>query len=92
MHQDMVQDILKNYDWAFIPTRDCFSIFLAIRFPTEFRNDWFVSTNKSLMTAAWLELEQPVELIENIFVDVYPTHWRPSTLMRRANIRNYWQG
>ena len=25
------------------------------------------------MIASWLELEQPVELRENIFVDAYPT-------------------
>ena len=31
----------------------------------------------TFMAASWLELEQPVKLIENIFVDVYPTLRRP---------------
>ena len=29
--------------------------------------------NSALMAASWLQLKQQVELIENIFVDAYPT-------------------
>ena len=36
------------------------------------------------MTASWLELEQPVELIENIFVDAYTAHWRLSNYCRQG--------
>ena len=36
----------------------------------------FIPIISTLMTSWWLELEQPVEQIENIFVDTYLTHLR----------------
>ena len=35
------------------------------------------------ITVSKLEPEQPVELTEGIFIDFYPTHQRPSTMMGR---------
>ena len=46
----------------------------------------------ALMTASGLELEHQVELIENILVDAYPTHWRPSTMIGRTHMSNFMQG
>ena len=44
------------------------------------------------MASFWLELKKPVERIENIFVETYPTHRRPCTMMGRAHISNCRQG
>ena len=37
---------------------------------TDFDTNYFCAYH-----ASWLELEQPLELLENIFVDAYITHW-----------------
>ena len=34
-----------------------------------------------IMTTPWLELKQPVELLKNIFIDAYLTHYKPSKMM-----------
>ena len=43
------------------------------------------------MTAPWLELEQPVEFIEDIFVDTNQAHRRPITMMHKELIKQYTQ-
>ena len=37
------------------------------------------------MTASWFELEQPVELIEDIFDDAYPKHRRPGAMLGKLH-------
>ena len=46
---------------------------------------WYTFTR---MIASWLELNQLVELIENIFGCAYPTHQMPSTMMGDMNLDN----
>ena len=53
---------VETLDLGFLTS---FFIFFSIRFPSD--------RLSTLMTVSWLELEQPVELIENIFVDTYST-------------------
>ena len=60
-------------------------IFLPSSFPSVFHLIDFHTLIPALMTASLMELKQPVELIENVFVDAYSTHRWPTTVMGRAH-------
>ena len=48
----------------------------------------FIPIISALMSSSWLELEQPVELVKNIFVDAYLTNRWPSSMMGRTHWSN----
>ena len=75
-------DVVRTSLSPVVPNSSTFSIFLSIRFPSV---RLLLPLISPLMTSSSLELEQLVELIENIFVDAYPTHRWPSTRMSKTH-------